>query len=1030
MKKARSNYSGSGLTGRTVVLGLSALLLAPVGAHAENAEAKVLATQVVQQSRTVKGHIVDETGEPMIGVSVKVKGSKTATVTDLDGNFAISAAPGDLLEVTYIGYKTQTVKATASSLSLKMEVETSDLDEVVVVGYGTVKKRDLTGAVTSMKNEDITIAPTNNAMEALQGKIAGMDITVTTGQVGQDPSILLRGSRSIYGSNSPLFIIDGVPGSYSNVNPADIETIDVLKDASSTAIYGSAGANGVVMITTKRGREGKATVNFDAYYGFSGTPNFKHGMVGDEWVKYQKEAYLYKYGVEAENMASIFNNDAYLDAYENNKWIDWVDLASGNTATTQKYSMSVTAGGKKTKIYAAASYSRDEGLLDNEKQDRYQLRLNIDQEIFDWAKIGFISNLTYQDRDAGVKNTFTKALSSFPLGDPYNEDGSLRHEYINNQYSPLGDFIKDQYVNNTRSTYLNTTGYLELTPLKGLNFRSQISTTLSNSRRGQYWGSQCNANRPTYAGSPHAEISHSDGWSYIWENVLNYKLTLAKDHDFGFTFITSWQKSQSESTLAGGSGQDIDKWSFHRLMSAKSAHIESDFSQTQKMSYAVRFNYSYKGRYLLNISNRWDGVSWFSEGNKWDSFFATAVAWRISDEKFMEGTRSWLDNLKLRIGYGVTGNAGGVGAYSTSTTPYVYSSAGVTVNGKIVPFAQYTGTVASANLGWEKSYNWNFGLDFSVLNNRIDGSFEFFTTKTKDLLYKRTVPITSGFTGWGSPLSMWQNLAETSNKGFEATINSHNIRTKDFTWNTSLSVTWSKEKIDKLPDGDLIAESLFEGQPIKTFYGYKYAGLWKTTDDADLMTQYGVKPGFIKIETNEKNEDGGVHKYGQDDRKILGHQNPNWILGLNNTFTYKGFDLTVFLMARLGQTIKSDLMGWYTAKGSLTENQLAGVDYWTENNQNAFYPRPGTGDEQSTVYSALSYHDGSFVKLKNITLGYTVPQSISKKILMEKLRVYFTAYNPAIWVKDKQLKDTDPETNGSDAFPTYRQFVFGVNVTF
>lgn len=1006
-------------------------MLCPIAANAAGNGSVVLSPQAVQQSGVVKGTVLDETGQPMIGVTViPQSGAKNGTVTDLDGNFTVNAPVGSTLKLSYTGYKDKTVKVGNGKLNLKMEPDVVGLDDVVVVGYGTQKKRDLTGAVTSIKSEDITIAPTSNAMEALQGKIAGMDIAVTSGQVGSSPEILLRGSRSIYGSNEPLFIIDGVPGSYSQVNPSDIESIDVLKDASSTAIYGSAGANGVVMITTKRGKQGKATVNFDAYYGFSGNPNYKHGMTGDEWVNYQKESYNYKNGNYPESMSVIFNNDAYLDAYNNNKWIDWVDEASGRTATTQKYALSVNAGGKSTKIYAALSYTQDKGLLKNEQQDMYQIRLNIDQEIFKWAKLGFTSNLNFRDRDAGVKNTFTKAMTAFPLGDAYNEDGSIRHEYINSQYSPLGDYIENQYVNNTRSTYINTTGYLELTPVKGLSFRSQLSATLSNSRTGLYWGAQCNANRPTYAGTPHAEVDHSEGYSYLWDNILNYKITVAKDHDFGATFVTSWQHSQSESYIAGGSGQDLDKWTFHRLTSAKSQHIESDFSQTQKMSYALRFNYSYKGRYMLNLSNRWDGVSWFSPGHKWDSFFASALAWRISDEKFMEGTKGWLDNLKLRIGYGVTGNSGGMGAYSTTTTPIVYTASGITVNGKIVPFGQYTGTVASANLGWEKSYNWNFGLDFAVLGGRLDGSLEYFTTKTKGLLYKRMVPITGGFTGWGSPLSMWQNLAKTSNHGFEASINSHNFRTKDFTWNTSLSLTWSKEKIDELPDGDIIGENLFEGQPIKSFYGYKYEGLWKTTDDADLMNQYGVKPGFIKVATNDKDGDNGVHKYGEDDRRILGHLNPDWIIGLNNSFTYKGFDLSVFLMARLGQTIQSDLIGRYTAKNSVTENQISGADYWTENHQNAFYPRPGSGDDQTTVYSALYYRDGSFIKLKNITLGYTLPKAITRKVLMEKLRFYFTAYNPAIWVKDKQLKGTDPETNGSDAFPTYRQFVFGVNVTF
>ena len=911
-----------------------------------------------------------------------------------------------------------------------MEPDTQALDEVVVIGYGTVKKRDLTGAVASMKNEDVTVAPTSNVMEALQGKIAGMDIVKSSGQVGEDVSILLRGSRSIYGSNEPLFIIDGIPGSYSQVNPSDIESVDVLKDASSTAIYGSAGANGVVIITTKRGKEGKATVNFDAYYGFSGSPNYKHGMVGDEWVNYQREAYKYKNGDYPSDMSALFGNQDYTDAYNAGKWIDWIDEASGNTATTQKYSLSVSGGSEKTKIFASTSYNREEGLLSNDNLNKYSLRLNIDQEIFSWAKMGFTSNLTYQDRNQGVKNTFTKGLSSFPLGDAYDQNGKINHEYITGQYSPLGDFIEDQYVNNTRSTYLNVSGYLELSPIKDFTFTSRINGTLSDSRQGQYWGDQCNANRPSYAGSPHAAITNKNAWNYTWENILSYNTTIAKDHNIGGSVITSWNKNQNDSSLAAASGQMVDRWSFWRLASGASQHVESDFAQTQKMSFAVRFNYSYKGKYLFTFSNRWDGVSQFSAGHKWDSFPAGAIAWRISDEPFMNVAKNWLNNLKLRVGYGITGNSGGVDAYGTTTQAYVYTGNGLTLNGQNSSFTQYTGTYGSKDLGWEKSYNWNVGLDYGILNNRVDGSIEWFKTTTKGLLFKRTLPITSGLTGWGSPLSIWQNIAETSNQGVEVTINSHNIKTKDFSWNTTLSVTWSKEKIEKLPDGDLISENLFVGHSIKSIYGYKYTGIWGTNTPQDILEAYGVKPGFIQIETLEKDGDGGVHKYSTNDRQVLGHTNPDWIVGLNNTFTYKNFDLSVFARARYGQTINRDLLGYYTAEQSVTTNQLAGADYWTENNQGAYYPAPGTGSEQSTVISALRVRDGSFIKVKNITLGYTFPVNISRKALMEKCRIYATAYNPFIYVKDKQLKGTDPETNGSDAFPTFRQFVFGVNLTF
>ena len=1025
---------GYGIRRTPVVLGLSAALCMPAAFSYANVDNGMDRESVlsVMQGKTIKGQILDETGESMIGVSVLVKGTTIGTVTDFDGNYTLEVPSGkNILEISYIGYKTKEITIGNNSLiNIKMEPDTQALDEVVVIGYGTVKKRDLTGAVASMKNEDVTVAPTSNVMEALQGKIAGMDIVKSSGQVGEDVSILLRGSRSIYGSNEPLFIIDGIPGSYSQVNPSDIESVDVLKDASSTAIYGSAGANGVVIITTKRGKEGKATVNFDAYYGFSGSPNYKHGMVGDEWVNYQREAYKYKNGDYPSDMSALFGNQDYTDAYNAGKWIDWIDEASGNTATTQKYSLSVSGGSEKTKIFASTSYNREEGLLSNDNLNKYSLRLNIDQEIFSWAKMGFTSNLTYQDRNQGVKNTFTKGLSSFPLGDAYDQNGKINHEYITGQYSPLGDFIEDQYVNNTRSTYLNVSGYLELSPIKDFTFTSRINGTLSDSRQGQYWGDQCNANRPSYAGSPHAAITNKNAWNYTWENNLSYNTTIAKDHNIGGSVITSWNKNQNDSSLAAASGQMVDRWSFWRLASGASQHVESDFAQTQKMSFAVRFNYSYKGKYLFTFSNRWDGVSQFSAGHKWDSFPAGAIAWRISDEPFMNVAKNWLNNLKLRVGYGITGNSGGVDAYGTTTQAYVYTGNGLTLNGQNSSFTQYTGTYGSKDLGWEKSYNWNVGLDYGILNNRVDGSIEWFKTTTKGLLFKRTLPITSGLTGWGSPLSIWQNIAETSNQGVEVTINSHNIKTKDFSWNTTLSVTWSKEKIEKLPDGDLISENLFVGHSIKSIYGYKYTGIWGTNTPQDILDAYGVKPGFIQIETLEKDGDGGVHKYSTNDRQVLGHTNPDWIVGLNNTFTYKNFDLSVFAMARYGQTINSDLLGYYTAEQSVTTNQLAGADYWTENNQGAYYPAPGTGSEQSTVISALRVRDGSFIKVKNITLGYTFPVNISRKALMEKCRIYATAYNPFIYVKDKQLKGTDPETNGSDAFPTFRQFVFGVNLTF
>ena len=1055
MKKSEKHYLRSGLTKATAAFGLSALLCVPVCSFAADAQAKAVPAQAVQQGHTVKGKIVDENGEPMIGVTVRVNGGKAATVTDLDGNFSLNARPGDMLEISYVGYKTANVRAKSSAMNIQMEADVTGLDDVVVIGYGTVKKRDLTGAVTTMKNEDITIAPTGNVMEALQGKVAGMDITKSSGQIGAGVNILLRGSRSIYGDNSPLFIIDGLPGSMDDVNPNDIESVDVLKDASSTAIYGSAGANGVVIITTKRGQTGKVNINFDAYYGFSGSPEYKHGMTGQEWTDYFSEAYAYKNGQYPANISALLGgNQAYIDAYNNGQWIDWADEAMGGTATTQKYSLSVTGGTEKTKIYASVMYNRDQGLLENEVRDKYSMRLNLDQQLFKWAKMGVTSSINYSKHNRGENHTFTKSLTSFPLGQAYNEDGEINYEYIDNQYTPLGDYIENQYVNNTKMTYINATGYLELTPVKGLTLRTQLNTGISHQRRGLYWGAEANALRPTYAGTPAAQWNDIDNYNLNWENIISYNLTVARDHEFGITGVSSWQHNTTESLTADAGGQDLDVWTFWRMMSGTEFRNESGYSQTKKMSYAVRFNYSYKGRYLFTFSNRWDGVSFFSKGNKWDSFPAGAIAWRISDEPFMKSTRSWLDNLKLRVGAGITGNSGitknlgvsgtsagndehggvgmlgAVGAYATQTQVYKYPSAGISLNGQAVPFVQYLSPYGNASLGWEKSYNWNFGIDFSVLGGRIDGSLDYFTTVTRGLLFNRTMPVTSAATGWGSPLNSWENIAKTSNQGFEFTINSRNIVTKDFRWNTTLTGTWGREKIESLPSGDIIAENLFVGQPIKAIYDYKYAGIWGTNTPQSVLDAYGVKPGWVMIETNDKDGDGGVHPYSEDDRKILGHQNPNWILGLNNTFTYKGFDLTVYVMGRFGQTIYSDLMGQYTAKSDITQNQISGIDYWTEDNQGAYFPRPGTGDEQTTGITALRIYDGSFIKIKNITLGYTLPKSITRHALIEKCRFYFTAYNPWIFAMDSMLDGTDPEMGGSDVFPTYKQYVFGVNLTF
>lgn len=1021
----------------SMILGIT-LLCSPIpySVQAEDGVSNTM-VQIVTQAKTVKGTVLDENGEPLIGVSIVVKGTSTGTITDFDGKFSIDLPAGSKeLLISYIGYKDQTITITGNApLNVKMVPDTQALDEVVVIGYGTVKKRDLTGAVTSVKSGDITVSPVNNPMEALQGKVAGLDIMKSSGKAGADVDIQLRGTRSIYGSNSPLFIIDGIQGSYNQVNPADIESIEVLKDASSTAIYGSAGANGVVIITTKQGKTGKATVNFDAYVGVSGFAKFPHGMTGDEYVNLKKEAWRTKNNEEyPEFMSTIFNKPGVLEAYEAGKWIDWVDEVMGKNGVQQNYNLSITGGTEKTKIFASLNYNNEEGLIENDNRKRYSMRLNLDQSIFSWAKVGFNTNLTYTDGNSRNQGVFVNALTFLPLGDAYDADGNINYEYCKDggKVNPMADEAKDQYVNNTRSTYFTGNAYLELTPLKGLTFKSVLGTTLSNSRNGVFFGEKSIANITSGYQAPLAEIYNSASYAYRWENVITYNFTLARDHNFGVTGITSWSKNQDEANESHAQGQELAAQSFHNLgAGTEKVQVASSFSQTQSMSYAFRLNYSYKGKYLFTFSNRWDGVSHLAVGHKWDAFPAAAIGWRISDEAFMEKTQNWLSNLKLRAGYGVTGNSGRKdAAYSSTTGSYTYPK-GVGFGNSAAGHIQYGGTYGNPDVGWEKSYNTNIGIDLGLFNGRVNFTFDWYNTDTKDLLYARTMPITSGIAAWGSPMKAWQNLGETNNKGIELSLNTQNIVKKNFTWSSNVTFTANKEKIVSLPDGDVKDEKLFEGEAISVFYDYKYLGIWSTTE-AEEAAKYNCKPGDIKLATDGSFNDNGIHTYSnKTDYFILGKKTPDWILGFQNNFTYRDFDLSFFIMARWGYMVNNDVITRYNPTTSW-DNSPTGSDYWTPENQGAYLPRPGLHDAVSnyTGFTSLGYMDGSYIKVKNITLGYSLPKKWLSKICMEKLRVYATAYDPFIFAKEKLMRDLDPERNGASNFPLTKRFVFGVNVTF
>lgn len=598
-----------------------------------------LSVNVVAQNIT--GTVKDSQGEPIIGASVVEKGTSNGVVTNLDGQFTLKSSGKYPIEISYMGYVKQVINLKGrTSLNIVMQEDANLLEEVVVsTGYGTQRKADLSGSVVSVSKEDIKGTPTSNVMEALQGKIAGADIMMGSGAVGEDVDILLRGSRSINGSNEPLFVIDGVQGaSYNQLNPNDIEQIDVLKDASSTAIYGSAGANGVIIITTKRGAAGKVTVNLDAKYSISGGANFIHGMMGDEWYRYQTELYRTKNGEYPENFFQMFSSEAIQQAYENNQWIDWIDEATKGNASQKDINLSLRGGSDKIKIYTSFSYNNTEGLLSNENQTRYGMRFNVDYQIRKWVKIGASSALTYTIKNSRGKNIFTKSLTAFPLGKPYDDNGNINVEFIEGETSPFGDEMENQYANQTRTTYANINGYLEITPLKGLSFRSQISTTLNSSRNGQYIGEHSLQGVENGYSAPYAYINNNYGYSYLWDNVLTYKFEPLRGHKVTLTGVTSYSHGQSDSNNMRASGQPLDSYLFYNMASGITKYgVKSNYSQSQKMSYALRLNYVYNDKYIASFTTRWDGASHLASGHngnrfrqgRWHGVFRRSPSWSL-----------------------------------------------------------------------------------------------------------------------------------------------------------------------------------------------------------------------------------------------------------------------------------------------------------------------------------------------------------------------------------------------------------------
>lgn len=1040
-----------GFKSTTLVLAaLSALFcLNPMDARAE----QTAVVQEANQSKKISGQVLDEYGDPMIGVTIRVKGSQLATVTDLDGNFSLSV-PGNKaeLEISYIGYQTANPTAVAGTpVKVTMQPEQNDLDEVVVIGFGVVKKRDVTGSVASIKSEAIVQAPTSDLSTALQGRISGLDVN--------GDQLRIRGNRSINGNNAPLVIIDGVMGgSMSDLNPDDIESVDVLKDASSTAIYGSQGANGVIIITTKKADVGKMHVSYSGFVTGAFRPDRPDYREGENWYETRRQAAENAglWNSPADDLSIFGSNEAYA-AYRAGAWTDYEDLLQKDMTVSTKHTVTLSGGTEKTSARFSLGYAnRGSKWKDSKGTDRYTLRANIDHKLYDWISAGVNFQLTHNRHTGSPYERAT--VTDTQLGSPYGYyDAELDEYIIGNELverpldaggyvNPLIDNESERlYSAKRNSTNVVANVYADIRPFKGMTFRTQLNTHLSNSSNGSYVDAASADQIESGTNKSTATYTKSSGTYLEWNNILTYKFTmLPEDHNLSITALTSWNRKTEDFLAASSIGQLLASNLWWNMASndgndGSSIH-SSGYTQEQNFSYAGRIQYDYKGRYLFTASMRRDGASRLADGHKWDWFPSAAIAWRISDEKFMESTKSWLTDLKLRATYGVTGNSG-IGVYGTKSgitfANWSFGFQDTAANRYILGTLDNNGSgyyvIGNTDTKWEKSKTVDLGFDMTLFKNRVNIVFDWYNTKTTDLILLRSLPTSAGQDG---KYATYTNIGSTQNRGFEFTINSRNIVSKDFDWNSTLTFSSNREKILDLVDGTNIQVgtnkedgTLMLGHPIKSYNTFKYDGIWTTQDvenaiangtmlykDADKTQPFA--PGDIRVA--DLDGDGVIDQ--NKDVDFVGSTSPDWFAGFNNDLRYKNWDLNIYLYARWGHWGASPTAGFDPSTGG----DFTNMDYWIAGtNEGASLPALYKGRKlyDYVGYQSLSYCEQSFIKIKRISLGYTLPKSVLSKINIQNARIYCTVTNPFYSAKENWLEDRDPEGDS-------RSVTLGLNINF
>lgn len=1028
----------------------------------------LLDSSLYAQNKTVKGTVKDASGIPVPGANVNIKNSKNGTSTDIDGSYSINVPKGSILVFSFVGFKAEErTVGDAGTYDVSLKEVDNTLNEVVVVGYGVRKKKDLTGSTVSMNSAEITSRPVVNAVQSMQGKAAGVDIgsNERPGQVG---SVTIRGARSISASNAPLYIVDGIPmntrlvtdsagkisvdpnsGGIDFLNPNDIEAIDVLKDASATAIYGSRGANGVIIITTKKGKNGRFTINYDSSIVTETIHENAPNMNSAEYINFRRWAKYYeKPATVPRGDAPTIANDKtiFLASADPSAWANiekgWKD-ANGNITTTwdgskvattdwtkfvtrtgitQQHNLSVSGGTEKMKAYGSFGYLDNTGTLYGQGYKRYSGNANVDITPTKWFSMGINLNTSYSINEYGQSNTgrnavtsstgiYASARTNLPYTVPYDANGNR----IDN---PGGDtairtpvdeykYSQDQRASIRAFGSLYTQFDLGAisSALDGLKYRLNFGPDLTSFRDGVY----LDAKSAVRAGTNFASLTTEQTISYTLDNLIFYNKTVG-NHDFGLTLLASQTqyKNEGSSMSATGIPNPANKWNALTPSNVPSlSGYSTGLIETGLLSYMARINYGYADKYLLTASYRRDGASQLAAGNKNADFPSASAAWRIDKESFMQKAE-WINSLKLRVGYGVTGNAA-IPAYATqpSLTGVLYGTLSGVLNNT---------SLENLALGWEKTSQFNYGLDFSIINNRVSGALEYYTSTTTDLLLKSSVPTVLGYK------DTYQNVGETKGNGVELTLNTINVKAKDFEWSSNFSGSYQKSHIVALQNGkfDDINNNLFIGQSQNSIYGFASNGIWKTEDAAEMAKFNANGAGFTVGNARPVDQNGDYKIDANNDRVIIGNKDPKYIAGLTNTFNYKNFSLSFFVYGKMGYIYDT---GGENQGARLSQRE---INYYTEINTNAEYQKPiasaGTGDQ---YYPILGYRNGSFLKMRNISLGYNFTDELAQKIGLSKLRLYFQVNNPGMVFTKVKWTDLDTQTTASN-----RGVTMGLNVQF